>query len=270
MLNSPVEGAPLLADRQRDFGAALLDPEAPVPEGVHGSAGRADARRFAVYRNNVMVGLTEALAARFPVCGRLVGDAFFRAMARVYVGATKPRSPLLMRYGDGFPDFIAGFGPAGEVPYLADVARLEWAWGEAYHAAEAVAASGTILATVPAEAVAEVRLALHPSLRLVASPYPVLSIWLAHQGDDPSGEGVEWRAENVVVVRPDADVLMHRLSAGGVAFLEALLRRRTLGEAAEAALGADAGFDAGGHLVGLFTLGAVTGLVNEADGESVS
>lgn len=246
-----------LSDRQQIFAAALLDPDAAVPAGVVGPGGEPDARRFAVYRNNVMVSLTEALAARFPVCERLVGGEFFRAMARVFVAASKPQSPLLMAYGDDFPDFIGDFAPAEAVPYLADVARLEVAWGQAYHAADAVALDAGALGSLSQDRIAGARLNLHPSTRLVRSPHPVASIWQAHQADAPAFAAEDWCPEDVLVVRPDGDVLMHRLPGGGFAFINALLECRTLMEAAEAGCDADAGFDPGAGLVGLLTLGVV-------------
>src|SRR5690606_15015602 len=101
------------------------DPEQAVPGAVMAHSAGIPARRFAVYRNNVVVGLVNALAARFPALQRIVGEEFFRAMAQLYVRAHPPRSRLLMEYGDGFADFIAAFEPAAELPYLADIARLE-------------------------------------------------------------------------------------------------------------------------------------------------
>lgn len=249
--------SPTLADRQRIFAAALLDPDAAVPAGVIGPGGAPDARRFAVYRNNVMVSLTEALAARFPVCERLVGGDFFRAMARVYVAGAKPRSPLLMAYGDDFPDFIDGFVPAEAVPYLADVGRLEVAWGQAYHAADAIALDPGALGSLSADGIAGARLNLHPSTRLVRSPFPVASIWQANQADKPAVAAEDWDPEEVLVVRPDGDVLMHRLPRGGFAFVDALLAGRTLMAAAEAGCSADADFDPGAALAGLLTLGVI-------------
>ena len=96
------------------------------------------ARRFAVYRNNVMVTLSKALKSRFPAVDKIVGEEFFGAMARVFVSERPPRSPLLATYGDEFADFIATFEPASDLPYLADVARLEAARTRAYHSADAV------------------------------------------------------------------------------------------------------------------------------------
>src|SRR5690606_31278590 len=115
----------MFAPVQDTFSAALLDPARPVPDALVSHSAGIPERRFAVYRNNVTVGLINALATRFPAVQRIVGEEFFRDMARVYVRAHPPRSRLLMEYGDDFADFVAGFGPVAELEYLADVARLE-------------------------------------------------------------------------------------------------------------------------------------------------
>src|SRR5215216_4302562 len=120
---------------QSAFAEALLDHSAPVPLPIRGATRRKAERRFVVYRNNVLAGLTSALAARFPVLQRLMGDEFFREMARVYVTVEPPRSPLMMHYGGTFAAFIDGFEPAAPIAYLGDIARLEMARGRAYHAA---------------------------------------------------------------------------------------------------------------------------------------
>lgn len=245
-----------LHDIQVAFATALTDAAAPIPPGVTAPDGRSDVRRFAIYRNNVMVSLTEALAARFPVCVQIVGTEFFQAMARTYAAACKPSSPLLMAYGGGFPDFIASFPPAAALPYLTDVARLEVAYGEAYHAAEACPMHAAGLGALGPDGLGRLSLRLHPSLRLVRSAYPVASIWQAHQEADPVAPE-DWGGEDVLVLRPDADVLVHRLPAGGLVFLEALQAGETVRAAAGAACGEAPGFDLGAMLVGLFAMGAV-------------
>src|SRR5205807_2161977 len=128
-----------LAERQRTFSAALLDSDLPAPPGLLGPDGEPSPRRFSVYRNNVVVGLVEALKANYPAVCRIVGEDFFGAMARDYVVARPPTSPILLDYGGDFAAFIAGFEPTANLPYLADVARFERAWSEAYHACEACA-----------------------------------------------------------------------------------------------------------------------------------
>ena len=93
----------------RAFAAALGEPSAPPPAMTHGRMGAPDVRRFAVYRNNVAVGLIGALEARYPVSRRIAGDDLFRAMARAFVRAHKPRSPVMIAYGGEFPEFVADY-----------------------------------------------------------------------------------------------------------------------------------------------------------------
>jgi len=126
-----------LAERQRSFAAALLDPALPAPAGLVGPDGKPSSRRFAVYRNNVIVGLTQTLKDAYPAVHRIVGSEFFHALARAFVVGALPRSPMLFDYGAGLPGFIGRFEPASVLPYLADVARIERARTEAYHSAEA-------------------------------------------------------------------------------------------------------------------------------------
>lgn len=240
---------------QNAFAAALIDPHRPLPDGITTARGDQDPLRFAVYRNNVHVGLTTALAQRFPVTKRLVGEDFFTGMARAYVADHKPTSPLLMAYGDDFPDFIAAFPPVATLAYLADVARLEVAWSQAYHAADCAPLEVADLATVPPESLADATLAPHPSARLIRSEHPAGTIWAAHQGE--TVEPVrDWVSEAVLVVRPQMHVQVHILPPRDVAFAAVMLAGATLGAAAEAAYGANHDFDFGSALVGLIGLRA--------------
>lgn len=248
---------PSFAEIQNAFGMALLDPERPVPADVVGPDGVTDRKRFAVYRNNVMVGLVDTLQARFPVTCRLVGEEFFRAMARVFAGARQPRTPLLMHYGDDFPDFIDGFEPAASVPYLADVARLERGWSQAYDSAEASPLSVDALAGQRSEALMKSRLRLHPSLRLLRSPHPVASIWSAHQTAGDVAPPPAWEAEDIVIVRPQAEVIVRRLPPDGYEFIAALAEGASVQTAALVARTRGEAFDIGFHLAGLASLGAV-------------
>ena len=122
---------------QEQFAAALRDSALPVPEGIAAWNAARPLRRFGVYRNNVVSGLIGAVASRFPVAEKIVGEEFFAGMAYEFICLHPPRSPLLLSYGDGFADFVEAFEPAREIAYLADVIRLEVARGRAYHAADA-------------------------------------------------------------------------------------------------------------------------------------
>jgi hypothetical protein len=238
------------------FVFALADPRRAPPIETMGREGGPDARRFAVYRNNVAASLIGAVEARYPVIRRLVGDAFFRAMAGAFVAGAKPRSAVILHYGADFPDFIAAFAPARELPYLADVGRLESAWIEAYHSAEGAPLPLAALAAVDPAQFGELKFEFHPAARLLRSDHPVASIWAGHQGAGEAKPPEHWRGEETLVTRPQADVLVRILPAGGLAFADALQRGATLGEAHLPMASAD--FDPGRHLIGLIEAGAIS------------
>src|SRR5260370_1040275 len=136
----------------------------PMRPGLVGPNVRPSSKRFAVYRNNVVAGLTETLKDAFPAVRRIVGADFFQAMARAYVVAEPPRTPILLDYGAGFPDFIRQFEPAASLPYLEVVARIERAWTEAYHAPEASPLDPAAFTAIGPSQLPEIRLLLHPSV----------------------------------------------------------------------------------------------------------
>ncbi len=239
------------------FAAALLDPGQPQPPGITTARGLPDRLRFAVYRNNVHVGLTEALAAAYPVTRRIVGVDFFHAMAGSYIALRKPRSPVLIRYGEDFPAFVAGFPPAAALPYLGDVARLEQARLSAYHAAEAVPLDGGRLARWEPERLMSAGLVVHPAVRLVRSNYAIGSIWQSHQFESAGKKILATPGEAVLIVRPEATVSLTILPPQDVDFVQALLAGLAI---ADAVALADRDCDAGRALAGLIRLGAVVAL----------
>lgn len=210
-------------------------------------------RRYAVYRNNVLVGLVEALRQRFPVIERLVGDEFARAMFGAFARAHPPRSPLMMRYGEAMPAFLETFPPVGRLPYLADVARLEIARGAAYHAADAAPIGTERLAALAAADPDDLRLELHPGTQVLRSRFPVHSIWAANQPGAEKRRIVMDAGEAALVGRRGLGVVTRRLSVGGATFVEALLGGASFGAAAGAAIGADPEFDASVELARLIS-----------------
>jgi hypothetical protein len=248
-----------LADIQAAFSSALCDPERPVPTAI----ARAGARHpggFDVYRNNRTSALVDALAATYPLVHRLVGEAFFRTVARAFIEREPPRSPVLLRYGAGFGDFLDRFPPAGAVPYLGDVARLEWSRLRAYHAPDAEALAIEALASLPATATPRVRLNLHPSLALHRSRWPIGSLWSALRGPDDGPDVDMTRAEDVLVVRPALDVDVRIITNGAHAFVSALARGATIEQATHRGAATCKRFDLVEQLRGLFGLGAVVAM----------
>jgi len=247
---------------QAAFAAALLDPARPCPPGLVAWNGSDPTARLAVYRNNVVASLIDALADTFEVAQQLVGEAYFRAMAAVFVRQNPPRSRILAHYGQGFPEFIEQFDPARPVPYLADVARLELARVRAYHAADALPVASAVvgLALADAERIGELRLACHPSVTAFGSRYAVVSLWAAHQGEGDLERVDPGRAEAAIVLRQGLDVLVLRSPPGAAEFVAAIGRGACLADAASAAMKASDAFDLSATLALLMRHGAITSM----------
>lgn len=253
---------------QGQFSAALLDPEQPAPTGLKAWNGSDPAARFAVYRNNVVASLIDALADTYPVTQALVGEEFFRAMARLFAVATPPRSPVLAFYGDTFPDFIASFAPAASLPYLADVARLEMARVRAFHAADAtpLPVDQIAAALAESEALPELCVGLHPSLQVLRSSYAMVSLWAAHQGVGELADVDPALPENALVLRPALDVEVIALDPVAAGFIANLLQDHTLGNAAEQAAAIHPEFDLSGMLTTLIGKQALTSIAKTRRG----
>jgi Putative DNA-binding domain len=247
----------MLEPFEASFAGALFDAERPIPRGITAHNAAIPTRRFAVYRNNVVAGLVKALKNRFPAVERIVGEEFFAAMARAFVAERPPRSPVLATYADGFATFIAAFEPAGELAYLADVARLEAARTRAYHAADATPVDAGRFAALDPHTIAGIRIEMHPSAEIVRSRYPIVTIWAMNSGEQELAPIENWRGEDALVVRPYLDVLVRMLPPGGAAFLLALAGGRPLDEATEAAFADNSNFDLIGNLAGLIGSGLV-------------
>lgn len=242
------------------FVSALLDPERATPAAVSGPNGKAAKKRYNVYRNNVTVSLINALAAAFPATQRITGTDFFRAMARFHVRATPPASPLLFEYGRDFPDFIERYEYAQSMPWLADVARIERAWLDAYHAADAEPLAPQALASIPGERLADTILIPHPATRIVRSHFPGVTIFAANRSEGPVGRIEAAESEDALVTRPALEVMVRHLPPGGAVFLAHLIEGESLGVAAAAALADCPAFDLPGNIAGMLAAGAFTAI----------
>ena len=233
----------MLRDLQACFRTALLaGDEGPLLAAI--KADRiAPLDRFRVYQNNVFGSLLEVLGAAFPVTAKLAGFELLRRVVAKFVVLHPPSRPHLASYGDLFPDFLARFAPTQGQPLLAAMAALEWARNEALFAADADSLAPSALGAVPAEKLASVRIALHPSARLLKAPFPLDALWHACQGDQEPAALPSPAPEFLLVVRPAWTVLQCRLSVGDHVFLTALAKGDTLAIAAEAAVAAEPTLD---------------------------
>lgn len=247
---------------QRAFAAALRDPALSPPSSVMAPDPRALARRFNVYRNSIYAGLVGVLEARYPAVQRLVGDEFFRAMARIFVDAMPPASPVLLDYGAGFPEFLAEFDAVADEPYLPDVARLEWTMHRARHAEDLAPVGASAIAAAARGDASALRLRFAPSVAVLTSAYPVFSLWRANVAPPAAPGPAEFSgAECVLVTRPSLAAEALRIPRGAAVLVMALLDGETLGAAAAQALAVDANLALDQALALLIAQRAITGFV---------
>jgi hypothetical protein len=248
-----------LRETQALVSGALLrgDAASGVASLLRAGRGVAAERRLHVYRNNLFASLGAALAAVYPVVARLVGEAFFRQLARGYVLRHPSLSGNLHEFGAQLPSYLRKQASLAALPYLGDVAALEWTSHEVYHEADEAAFDAATLAALAGEAQARLRLHLQLATRFVASPFPVLAIWQANQasGDNVAPVSLDAGAVRVLVARRDFEVEFRVLGIAEDRFLRALAEGRTLPTALLAALASDAAFDVGATLGRHFALG---------------
>jgi hypothetical protein len=251
---------PLLLEVQASFKGALLDGDPAAALAVIQPDALAPEARLQIYRNHVFITLTDALKAIFPVVCRLVDERFFGYACHAYIREQPPAAPCLFEYGASFPDFLGTFAPCGHLPWLPDVARFEWAINTALHAEDAQVLDPQHLAGIAPERLGQLRLDLHPALRLLASPWAVDRIWQAHQGRaEPETLSLEAEPVWLEVRRLGDDVVFRRLDPPTFAFRQALAEGRALVAAAEAALERAPDFDLTGALGALLSEAVLTG-----------
>jgi hypothetical protein len=225
-----------LADYQDAFAQALLadDPRSAAPALAYLVAQPG----FAIYRNTVLKGCIDALQANFPTVARLVGDEWFRAAAAVYARRELPSAPTLLTYGRTFPEFLAGFEPADELPYLADVARVDRLWSEAHVAANDDVVDPTALVRLAPEDMGRLTLRPHAAARWGwCDEHPIYTLWSRNRDCSAnSGAGIDWHGEGVLLTRPHGAVTDQTLSREGAAFLSACAAGLSIERAAAAAL----------------------------------
>ena len=258
-----------LSDTQRRVLGALFDAGAAgaaLPL-LQRSGGLSAARRLQIYRNNLFESLTQALAAVYPVVAQLVGEAYFRQVARRFIADHPLGAGNLHGFGLELPAVLAMLPSAVDLPYLADVAALERAWHEVYHEAGCVPLQPAQLGEVPAAQQMNLGLQLAPAARLVASPYPVLRIWQVHQRHDNAeldGDhfaiSLDEGGVRLLVLRRALEIEFVLLGEGEDRWLRALAAGSTLAEATLAALAHEPAFDLAAMLGRHLSLGSFAAL----------
>jgi hypothetical protein len=202
----------------------------------------------------------EVLAARYPVIRRLVGELSFRIVARRFVLSEPPSIAICASYGDHFPRFLRSQGSAASFEYVADIAELEMGRGKARRAPDVRPLAAEALLPLRAQWLNGLRITLHPSVCLVQSRFPIVTIWENNQCDDENGMIDRWSGEAALVARPFFAVEVRRLPPGGYTFVCALSEGQTVAAAVHAATTATSKFDVASTLALLIDANVIVGI----------
>ncbi len=220
------------------------------------------ARRLSIHRTTIEAGLNLTLSNVFPALRRVVGASTFALLASDFMRANPPRAPVLAAYGRDFPGFVARQPIGATLPYLHDLARLEWARQEAYLAADAAPLDAARLDLGDADALSALAFRAHPAMRLMTSSFPIHRIWRVNQSDIETKDipTVDMSvAEHVIVTRPRAEVITRAVSLADATMVRTLANGAPLNSAVEAAFAISAAFDVAAALAGHFANGTFAG-----------
>jgi hypothetical protein len=223
-----------LARTERLFQDGLLGRSHEIMPHVRGNARESADTMFGVYRNAYWARLVECLSNDFPGLKALVGEAAFDTLARAYVAKHPSQHPSVRWAGHALAEFVSAEAPYRDDPWIADMARFDWALAHAFDAADAPAAGLVDLATVPPEFWGSIRLALHPSVDFFRVTTPVDETQPALVSDSSVAVDRTARcARGVLVWRIEHDVKFRAADPQEIASLEAMQRGATFGDMCE-------------------------------------
>lgn len=230
---------PSLRELQSEFAAAVFGDDAP-PSLLMWCAGSHPESGLEAYRRSVLANLAAAVRTTYPVVGAIVGDAFLDAAARRYALARPSASGDLNAYGSDFGDFLAAFDPAASLPYLPDVARLEWRVHTVYGREDAPSQDLSILAETTPERWGDLHLELDPAHEAMASRWPLVRIWDVNQPGYDGDFRVDFdEAQIALIHRTEAGTVVETLAHGEYRLLRALAEGASLAAAVGEAAGED-------------------------------
>ncbi len=195
------------------------------------------------YRRSVIANLAAAVKTSYPVVGAIVGEEFMTAACRRYAQAFPSTSGDLNLYGGDFASFLAEFPPANALPYLTDVASLEWLVQAVSGAADAPAQDLRHLAETPPEEWGTIKFVTDPAHDVYTSRCPVVRIWEIHQPGYTGDFDVDFsRAQTALVHRRSGLIHVSEISAAESIFLRELSALSTLDQSTRTACEADESF----------------------------
>ncbi|MES2257287.1 MAG: DUF692 family multinuclear iron-containing protein [Pseudomonadota bacterium] len=241
--------SPLAAAQQAFAHGLLVAADAgPALAAFKGGDNTGNTHRYALYRGNLIATWHKTLGATYPVIAQLVGEEFFGGLCREYGRMYPSVSGDLNQFGGDFSTFLTGFPHTAELPYLPDMARLEWALCRAHSAPDCDALDAAGMAAVPPERIEAARFLQHPACTLIASAWNVAQLWLAHQPDGPPFPDDLALSCHALIARPGWKTRVLSLTPAAHAALAVLYDGGDFGAALDAAFEIDEDFDIATHL----------------------
>ena len=236
---------PTLRELQVEFSAAIFSGDGESFSRHLVSEGLNPQRRVDIYRNNVFGTLTDSLKIAYPVIHQLVGEKFFEHLASQFIHQTPSHSGNLQNFGAEMAEFISNLQEAAQLPYLPDVARLEWACHEVFFAADHLPLEGNRLAGVPEDRYGELKFHLNPATRLITSEYPIHLIWESNQERFQGHPEIDLDQGGIalMVIRKNYQAVLKPITKAEIVFLTAFRNGCDLSSASDASLAMDSDFD---------------------------
>jgi|GEM_PF-2962980 len=240
-----------LAEFQEAFSRALFSPEV-TPETVaqvpHLSQSMLQTLQFDAYRKCALRGLANVLRDVYPTAEAVMGAEAFTAASDAYFLQHPPRAVDPVPIAEGFGPFLEQLAADKRPPHLPDVATLDFGCFKARQAIEASAMNTRIFTDLSPEQLAARRLQLHPACFWMSSSYAIYDIWRYHNSAFATKPLAVDVAQEVVIIRPQLQVEVHRVDVGLVKVLDALDAGETLNDALVQGSMADAAFNAVGAI----------------------
>ncbi len=256
----------LLRDLQSQFSRALLDRQPALMRDVIVARGFDTTQRLNVYRNNINATLCEALEDIYPSSYALVGEEFFKFAARAYVRTHAPHTGDLRDYGEHLPALLQSMPETQSVPYLPDIARIDWACHIVFHAERAASVKISALNDYSADDYAQLLLNIHPAIRPVGSDFPIFDIWDFASSADPENAAPPSTAaggQSVLAVRRNGAVMVVKIETELCQMIALALSGKTLGSIIPSISEFNPEYNLQVGLNRLFSLGAVSSITLE-------
>ncbi|MEO1044448.1 MAG: putative DNA-binding domain-containing protein [Pseudomonadota bacterium] len=184
---------------QRDFMTVLRKGPGAFPDGVFAGSDARALLGLKAHANTISHARLVALEDTYPKTRERLGDDAFNQVSRAFVERDDVVARPLNHIGEGFGDYI---GDHGSDAASADLARIEWAWLQSYHAAEAEYLTMQDIAALDEQSLLDLPLHFHPTVQHVRLSAPIApELGPGFDSENP--------AEAMLLVRPDAEVLLH-------------------------------------------------------------